>query len=93
MRQRFTAAVGATVLAVGLVIGVCRAGLGRRGPVSPEGTWEMPGPFKGATGGGRVLVATPRRRWRHRDQIAFNRTGPLQEISESDETGSCAAEP
>ena len=50
MRHRFTAAVGATSMAVGLMIGIAApAWADDASPVSAEGTWEMPGPFKGGT--------------------------------------------
>ncbi|HNM86818.1 MAG: hypothetical protein U0Q20_11155 [Mycobacterium sp.] len=80
MRQRFTAAVGATALAVGLVIGVAAPAWADEGPVSPEGTWEMPGPFKGATLAAAESSLQPLVDAGVIKINAFNRTGPLQEI-------------
>ncbi len=93
MRQHFTAAMGATSVAVGLMIGVAAPAWADEGPVSAEGTWEMPGPFKGATLAQAESSLQPLVDAGVININAFNRRGPAQEIHNATNWIVCSQSP
>ena len=80
MRQRFTAAMGAAFLIAGLTVGVSAPAWADEGPVSAEGTWQMPGPFKGANLAQAEASLQPLVDAGVIKINAFNRNGPLPQI-------------